>query len=75
MTERKAPLIEAADLLMDISHRLKYGKPIETAHATFERLAIECREHEVAGQRLVREVATAENACEILGDEIKRLKQ
>lgn len=44
MSEVKATLIEAADLLMDISHRIKYGKPITTAHSTFERLAIECRE-------------------------------
>jgi hypothetical protein len=66
MYESKAPLIEAADLLMDVSHRLKFGKSIETPHTTFERLAIECRESEIAGQRLMRELAQAEGACEIL---------
>ena len=67
----KAPLIEAADLLMDISYRIKYHKSIETPHATFERLAIELREHEEAGQRLLHKSVQAEGACEILAEQIK----
>ena len=67
----QTPLIETADLLMDISHRLKFGKPIDTPHATFERLAIECRECEAAGQRLLRQLVQVEGANEILAEQLK----